>query len=234
MKTYFRWLYKKKEYYPPLTRKEYLEQFGLKKQKGKYVVTDKQKLEHAYSKAWENRDYEIDKFWTRAAYFWGFIVLIFGGYVTVLTGEHTQPAIAIHLDLYLLLLGFLFSVSWYLVIRGSKTWQTNWEMHIDFLEDFVSGPLYKTIFYSGKNFYSVSKLNEVMAIVVLIVWTLLLLQFTIDKVTSFVNDELSNNEFYALIISLFVTAVFAMVMFVGYASGGYKSEKNKFIGRWDR
>jgi len=234
MKKYFRWLYKEKDYYPPLTRKGYLEQFGLKKQKGKYVVTDRQKLEHAYSKAWENRDYEIDKFWTRAAYFWGFIVLIFGGYVTVLTGERAQPAIEMHLDLYLLLLGFLFSISWYLVIRGSKTWQTNWEMHIDFLEDFVSGPLYKTVFYSGKKFYSVSKLNEVMSIVVLIVWTMLLTQFTITKFKLFANDKLTTAEFYGLLFSLVGTAVFAMVMFVGYASGGYRSDKNRFIGRWDR
>jgi hypothetical protein len=72
----------------------------------------------------------------------------------------------------------LFCLSWYLVIRGSKEWQRNWEAHIDHLEEYVSGPIYKTLYYSGKRFYSVSKLNEVMALVICIVWCGLFYQYT--------------------------------------------------------
>jgi hypothetical protein len=41
-------------------------------------------------------------------------------------------------------LGFLFSLAWYFVNRGSGAWQRNWESHVDLLEDEIMGPLYKT------------------------------------------------------------------------------------------
>lgn len=61
--------------------------------------------------------------------------------------------------LILISLGLIFSVAWTLAISGSKHWQENWEKHIDILEDYITGPLYKTIYYS-KLFYSVSKVNK--------------------------------------------------------------------------
>lgn len=231
IRKYFDWLIIQKEEYSPLDDNEYYKRFGITTDPttGERKVTDKNLLEKAYTKAWENRDFEIDKFWTRAAYFWGFIVLIFGGYITILTGEHTQKALNMHLDLYLLLLGFLFSISWYLVILGSKTWQRNWEAHIDSLEDFVSGPLYKTVFYSGDRFYSVSKLNEVMAIVVVIVWSGLFGQYVFDNYSLTFCKRIG----WTSTIAIFLTFVFATVLIFGYSSGSYKSTKNKYIDRWE-
>ena len=229
MRKYFNWLIQKKDFYTPLEDIEYYKQFGIEKEDGRYIVKNKDLLEKAYEKAWENRDFEIDKFWTRAAYFWGFIVLIFGGYVTIIAGENTEKAIKMHLDLYFLLLGFLFSISWYLVILGSKSWQRNWEAHIDHLEDYVSGPLYKTIFYSGNRFYSVSKLNEVMAIVVIIVWCALLGQFFVSDFKLYNDGQI---DFMAS-IAVVLTMLFAVVLKFGYSSGSYKSKKNRFIGRWE-
>ncbi|RZL54271.1 MAG: hypothetical protein EOO93_20200 [Pedobacter sp.] len=163
IRVHFNWLIAKKHQYTELSAAEYYERFGilLDVRTGIKHVCDKGKLEKAYNKAWENRDFEINKFWTRAAYFWGFIVLIFGAYLNIITGETSQRSTALHLDLFLNLLGILFSFAWYFVILGSKAWQQNWEAHIDWLEDCVSGPLYKTIFYSSNRFYSVSKLNEI-------------------------------------------------------------------------
>ena len=171
-------VYRKRTVYPSISQDDYFKRFGIEKINGAFKVVNKQKLEKAYTKAWENRNYEIDKFWTRAAYFWGFIVLIFGGYISLLTSDHNQKALEMRLDLYLILLGSLFCLSWYLVIRGSKEWQRNWEAHIDHLEEYISGPIYKTLYYSGKRFYSVSKLNEVMALVICIVWCGLFYQYT--------------------------------------------------------
>lgn len=228
-RTYFNWLIIQKKEYLPLDDNEYYNRFGVTTDTatGNRKVTNKDLLEKAYTKAWENRDFEIDKFWTRAAYFWGFIVLIFGGYITILTGEHTQKALNMHLDLYLLLLGVLFSISWYLVILGSKTWQLNWEEHIDNLENFVSGPLYKTVFYSGDRFYSVSKLNEVLAIVVIVVWCGLFGQYLFE------NYSLAFDKDIDLIstTAIFLTFVFATVLIFGYSSGSYKSTKKRYIDR---
>ncbi|MDR1466775.1 MAG: hypothetical protein LBI40_04080 [Treponema sp.] len=86
-----------------------------------------------------------------------------------------------NIDLYLILLGLIFSFAWELVIRGSKRWQETWEAHIDRLENPITGPLYKTIYCSGKTYYSVSKINEIIAIVIIVVWFLLLIQHCISK-----------------------------------------------------
>lgn len=187
-------------------------------------------LEKAYTKAWENRDFEINKFWTRAAYFWGFIVLIFGGYLTLLTSEHNIKALAMNFDLYLLLLGFLFSLSWYLVIRGSKVWQENWEAHIDHLEDLVSGPLYRTIHYHGDRYYSVSKLNEILALVIIFVWCGLFYNYA-SKLTFTLNVFKIN---YQITIPIIATIVIAFVLRFGYCMGDYKTTKNKFFDRWEK
>jgi hypothetical protein len=123
----------------------------------------------AFKKAWEARNFEIDKFWQRSAFFWGFIVIIFGGYISVVTGYFYETARGMYLDYYLILLGIIFSVAWFLVILGSKRWQENWEQHICYLEDEITGPLYKTIYYyKGNNYYSVSRINKILACLILL------------------------------------------------------------------
>ncbi|MRT93129.1 hypothetical protein [Ancylomarina sp. 16SWW S1-10-2] len=228
---YLKELFIKKRFnYTPLSDDEYIQRFGVKIENGERVVEFKDKLEKAYTKAWENRDFEINKFWTRAAYFWGFIVLIFGGYLTLLTSEHNSKAYEMNLDLYLLLLGFLFSLSWYLVIRGSKGWQENWEAHIDLLEDLVSGPLYKTIHYRGNRFYSVSKLNEILALVIIFVWCGLFYNYA-SKLTYSLNIVKID---FQITLPIIVTIVITFVLRFGYCKGDYKSAKNKFFDRWKR
>ena len=225
-----RLLVRKRIDFTALEKEEYLNRFGIEKKDDKYQVTNAEILKKSYEKAWENRNYEIDKFWTRAAYFWGFIVLIFGGYISLLTSEHNQKAIEMRIDLYLVLLGFLFSLSWWLVILGSKCWQQNWEAHIDRLEDYVSGPIYKTIYYSGDRFYSVSKLNEIMAIVVFLVWFGLIGQYIYSHFSFTLNfkkiDLLATT-------AVLTTLLFACALRFGYALGEYKTDKNNFIDRWE-
>ena len=219
---------KKRYCYTPLSDDQYLKRFGVKIENGERIVDNEKILEKAYTKAWENRDFEINKFWTRAAYFWGFIVLIFGGYLTLLTSEHNKKALEMNIDLYLLLLGFLFSLSWYLVIRGSKRWQENWEAHIDHLEDLVSGPLYKTIHYSGDRYYSVSKLNEIMALVIVFVWCGLFYNYA----SEFTFDIFKTN--CQVTLPIIVTLVIAFILSFGYCMGDYKSTKDKFFDRRER
>jgi hypothetical protein len=133
--------------------------------------------EEAFKKAWEIRNFEINKFWQRSAYFWGFIALIFGGYIKIITGESRILLDDMHLDLYLILLGIIFSVGWLLAICGSNRWQENWEAHIDESEDGITGPLYKTIYCKNKQFFSVTKISKILAWVVIIIWGLLFLQY---------------------------------------------------------
>ncbi len=41
---------------------------------------NKTKIGAALERAWKNRDFEIDKYWSRATYFWTFIASAFVGY----------------------------------------------------------------------------------------------------------------------------------------------------------
>jgi hypothetical protein len=157
--------------YSKITDEQYTFHFGLNNPEKKDLHKE------AFVRAWETRNFEIDKFWQRSAYFWGFIILIFGGYVTVVTGEFSQTAKEMYLDFYFTLLGLIFSFAWILVIRGSKRWQENWEKHIDYLEDKITGPLYKTLYYRGEKYYSVSKINLILARVVFVTWWFLLLRY---------------------------------------------------------
>lgn len=158
--------------------KKYLESFGVKFENGEYTVEDPDKLKAAYQKAWENRDFEINKFWTRAAYFWGFLVLIFGAYFS---SYQKTEAINQYIPFYIICMGLIFSFAWTFVIKGSKRWQENWEVHIDKLEDFISGPLYKTINSKGKAFYSVSKINEILSHLIILVWIVFLIEYLVNS-----------------------------------------------------
>lgn len=217
----------KSKTYHKLAKEDYYKLFGIVKlEKENYYVPEenKVKVKAAYDKAWETRNFEIDKFWTRAAYFWGFIVLIFGGYISVRTSSKNM--VEPHLDLFLLCLGLLFSLAWWLVIRGSKCWQENWERHIDMLENFITGPIYKTIYYGNKAFFSVSKLNEIMAIAVLLVWIALFFQ-NLHAQYSFEGENID----WIATLAVFGTAVLAFMMLLGYCRGHYYTAREGFFDR---
>jgi len=215
--------------------KNYYKNYGIKtiqRKNGtiKYKVIKKRKLKLAYNKAWEIRNFEIERYWQRTAYFWGFIVLIFTGYIYIVIQSHNDNIINKYLDFYLIALGLVFSVGWFLVLLGSKTWQQNWESHIDMLEGFVSGPLYRIINYRGRVFYSVSKINQVLAIAVILVWVGLFFQYIKDyKLCSVFSKDLNKP---VSIVSVLVI-VFIVVLIFGYPVADYKSKKNNFFDRWE-
>jgi uncharacterized Tic20 family protein len=210
---------KKKDIFSKITDKQYASYFGLNNPEKKDLHIA------AFKKAWETRNFEIDKFWQRSTFFWGFIALIFTGYVTVVTGKNSETTKGMYLDFYLILLGLIFSVAWFLVIRGSKRWQENWEEHIDYLEDEITGPLYKTLYYKGKNYYSVSKIVQILAGVVIATWFFLLLQYFYNNCSIFKNilEHICNSfQVIFFLIPLFCTVIciFWLLLKEGQTSGG--------------
>ncbi len=152
-------------------RKDYIELF---KNAAKKNENDWQS--DALKYALEIRKFEIDLYWKRAAYFWAFIALSFTGYFSLQKGGEQNHFI---LKFLLSCIGLIISVAWWLVNRGSKYWQENWERHVDLLEDEVIGPLYKTIpakeEYKFWNFfkaypYSVSKINHILSFFAVVIW----------------------------------------------------------------
>lgn len=156
----------------------------------KAEVTDKLKaaLEHAK----DNRKFEIDLYWKRATYFWTLIAAAFAGYFVLLGSDKgvsnpdEKPLLAFAISC----IGFVFTYAWFLVNRGSKQWQENWENHVDMLEDKITGPLYKTVMrrptdsddasfvakhITGPAEFSVSKINQLINVFTMLIWVLLCL-----------------------------------------------------------
>lgn len=129
-------------------------------------------IAEAYKVALDTRKFEIDMYWKRANYFWLFTAAIFIAYFAAFREN------LVYVYVTLSLLGFLFSFGWYLVARGSKVWQENWEMHISYLEEEIHGPLFKTFNLPNTNFwkltkeypFSVSKVNQILSLFTSIFW----------------------------------------------------------------
>ena len=158
---------------------KYRELFGL----GKDPVLNK--ASKALELALDIRKFEIGLYWQRATYFWALIAVAFAGYFAILGSEHLDhKEFLAHI---VSCIGLVFSWAWYLVNRGSKYWQENWENHVELLEDGIAGPLYKTILYrpeSKKNIeeyltgplpISVSKINLMVSFFTVLVWGALFL-----------------------------------------------------------
>ena len=167
---------------------EYNKAFAISKFRAKRAKHDKNKL--ALERAHEIRKFEIDLYWKRTAYVWALIAAMFAGYLVMASKQ--MPGEKNNTDLYLIFIaatGFVFSYSWFLINKGSKYWQENWEFHIDRLEDEITGPLYKTVLHRDSSMrykkdwknnilapqpYSVSKVNQFIAVYTMFLWALLM------------------------------------------------------------
>lgn len=178
--------------------------FNIKKLHARNSKRDKNLL--AFEKAHEIRKLEIDLYWRRTTYFWTLIAALFAGYF-LLASKSSDISLK-HNNTYLTFIsmtGYVFSLGWFLVNKGSKFWQENWEFHIDKLEDNITGPLYKTVlhrenkedrkkdiikrvFSSGS--FSVSKINQLIAAYTTLLWVALIIT-SIDGICSLLFSTIS-------------------------------------------
>ena len=152
-----------------ISREEYVASFV--KSSG---FPDKAKEIHkkAYEIANENRKFEIENYWKRANYYWLFQASVYAGYFYSVTAGNNEflcknPEIIVGITC----LGFLTALAWFLSNIGSKQWQSNWENHVDELEDGITGPLYKIVGNDGT--WSVSRINEFVSLFSVLAWVLL-------------------------------------------------------------
>ncbi len=143
------------------------------------------KRKEALAHAVRTREFEVNLYWTRATYFWAFIVLAYGGFFGLATSEESKVPEKNELQFIVASIGFVFSFGWYLANRGSKYWQENWEKQVELLEDKIIGPLQKTTLHESSfpfsNFLgpfklSVTKINQVLSLYVTAMWLFLSLR----------------------------------------------------------
>lgn len=128
--------------------------------------TEQKDLSNLLKKAWEIRNFEIELFWKRTAYFSTIVGALFVSYYTAKSEL-----------CFIAFLGSISSLVWLLSNLGSKFWQENWEKHIDLLEEETkSGDIYKVVLMDNRYMaYSVSKLSIFLSAIIFISWIYLYL-----------------------------------------------------------
>lgn len=174
------------------------------------------------------RKFEIDLYWRRATYFWAFIAASLTGYGLTITSKTPNADGVLKFQFIVICLGLIFSIAWYLVNKGSKFWQENWEKHLDLTEDNVIGPLYKTTinkktyssFWNPTKPYavSVSKVNQILSLFVLLIWVCLTIHFIYERFSFFHSLEL-----YYTLIAL-TTVIMILYLLFGTRTGTKDTE----------
>lgn len=129
---------------------------------------DKERMEAALEKAHEIRQFEIRLYWQRSLFFWGFEAAFFVAYIAIFSSENAEDLTLI--SAVIVFMGLCTTIMWGFVAKGSKTWQENWEHHIDMLEGDITGNLYKTMLGKTNGFYSVLKIQNDFIILVGLLW----------------------------------------------------------------
>lgn len=180
-------------------------------------------IETTYDKAWEAKNFEIEHYWKRANYFWAFQVASFAGYFSVLNSKNyiNNPEILF----FVICIGIITSFAWTFTNKGSKTWQRHWEIHVDMLENNITGPLYKIV--TSPKTYSVSKINEIVSNFIISIWTIMFIKYCMDNLTI----DFSKSFAILEILSTIATLYFLFAMHFGYGRGRFGERKVKFFKR---
>ncbi|WP_422080110.1 hypothetical protein [Ulvibacterium sp.] len=194
----------------PINKKEFLKDLrdfkDLKQEEQKEV----------FNLAWDSRKFEIELYWKRAVYFWAFQAVALAGYFTILSTNYFDEKL--HSLFYVNCLGFITSLGWHLINKGSKSWQRHWEQVVDILEDMVVGKLYKTV--TTNKTFSVSKINELISLFFTLMWGLNLLSQLYNSHLDF-----SGEIDYKILFPLTITVYISYQMFFGKGRGRFKERE---------
>ncbi len=131
-------------------------------------------LKTILDRAYDIRKFELDLYWKRATYFWGFLVAIFAGFFIV---NDQSKKFDFYIQLGVACIGLIFSLAWYLVNRGSTYWVTNYERLIDAIEEYLGISFYNLNLENGKSFwgfsyyaFSVSRINIIVSFFIFFIW----------------------------------------------------------------
>ena len=127
-----------------------------------------------YDFACRAREVELDLFWKRSLFFWGFIGAAFVAFGAL----RSSPALGVVVSSF----GFVCSFIWCMVNRGSKFWYENWEQKVQKSELPFTGqwfaspePIKPNGAWLRARRFSVSKLAIALSDYVAALWLMLLL-----------------------------------------------------------
>jgi len=102
------------------------------------VDEQKNDYEKSFNISLETRNFEIELFWKRSIFFWGFITASFIAFAQLYKINSGFAVIIANF-------GFICSLAWTLANRGSKFWQENWEQKVAEYEKNIDLDLFSRI-----------------------------------------------------------------------------------------
>jgi len=165
----------------------------------------------AYKISIETRNFEIDLYWKRSLFFWGFIATASLGYGSSLLAEKPNHNLALLIACF----GLVCSLCWSLVNRGSKYWQEHWERKVtDFEENLGHLELFRAedklddskSCWLGARKYSVSRIAIALSDFSVLLWLGLIVNHTLSYFPNHV--YLSNDaKIFLAILGVFIYLV---------------------------
>jgi len=142
-------------------------------------MTEEEKDEKIHEYATAILNTEIELFWKRSLFFWGFSGAAFVGYGVLIDKADKDLPLAIAC------FGLVCSVAWTLANRGSKYWQFAWERKLKSVQKKVLGrEVYFDVVQNtqrswwGPWRYSVTKLTMALSDFSVLIWLVLILKAT--------------------------------------------------------
>ncbi|MDI9333870.1 MAG: hypothetical protein QM533_05795 [Cytophagales bacterium] len=162
------------------------------------------------------RKFEIDLFWRRSLFFWGFATVIITAFGYAYTNKLNKEV-----QLLIACCGIVCSLIWSLVNRGSKFWQKQWEDKIIIAEkNYTGSSCYFHTKLEGQKFcdflsklpwdagYSVSKLTTTFSDLTMLFWILVAIYTLFFEFIS-----KCFNGFTINIIIIFITIITVIYIF---------------------
>lgn len=169
-------------------------------------------IEKLLERAYQIRNFEIELYWKRASYFWGFLIAAFTAFFVV--SDTSKFGNKPHYELLVICIGFIFSLSWYLVNRGSLYWQANWERMIEAIEERLNISFYRSNMVSNKKVielvswhpFSLSRINTLVSFFVCVIWICILIWHFTDPISKIdFQKEIDLRQCLILIVTIIFT-----------------------------
>jgi len=181
------------------------------------------------------RKTELDLYWKRASYYWVFLAGSLAGYFGVAKTNGHPTTFSIVLSV----IGIITSVAWYMVNRGSKAWQVNWEEHVRLLSKEVYGNLFATQLADKKEYrfwkltdpynFSVTKINQWLGVFIIVLWIGIFLRegfMILRNYEAFSNALQGVYEHQALLLWIILGLGALVMIWILYHYGRHNTNRN--------
>ncbi len=138
-------------------------------------------------------------------------------------------------------MGYFTSFAWRYIEKGSSAWQKNWEQHIDFLEDNITGRLHKTVLGTSSKFYSISSIHATFISAMIWFWGFLFVLsifyalgygMNIDSGIEAPLPMLMSHRYYHIDIYLVAILIIAILGILAFRIVCLKEKTCGYVGKW--